>query len=111
MKPNDYRSRTAAERYDEYKRRKPEAKQERPRLTHKLKCNSAQVWSCACGYTLGDGHDKLYALCPLWKREAYNEFNISFRDHEKKKTKPSQRKAGRATRGVSQAATDLFELS
>ena len=82
-------------------------------LTHSLIYNGkTNHWQCACGYTLGDGHHALYALCPLSHRDkmvnearraatvvkgrrvarrSYTEFNITDRP--------------------SKAAGDLFELS
>lgn len=43
-------------------------KKPRPQLTHAL-LYEANRWRCKCGYVMGDGHDKLYALCPLSLRD------------------------------------------
>ena len=92
------------------------------KLTHRLVHDKeSDRWKCKCGYTLGDGHAKLYARCRLAgteAEEAYLENKISSapaakdRKHAKPKIPPkkAQRQAASRGAGVSPKALDLFSL-
>lgn len=97
-------------------------------LTHKLFCDPLTFrWSCRCGYQLGDGHDALYAQCPLAPKpapeirvaclldegdpDAYIEFDISTPTHEKKPQTVAtpKRQAGRRVARIYRKGQDLFQ--
>jgi hypothetical protein len=102
----------AQERWALHLRRKPAHAMSSP-CTHKLVCDRVTLlWSCQCGYHLGDGRRQFLAACPVNAPEALPENRLSLSTNEKaaKKTAIRKPKSGSGKRGISKAASDLFDL-
>jgi hypothetical protein len=52
-------------------------------LSHQLTLHSGR-WKCACGYTLGDGHEALYAPCPKPAYELLQNTSTGTPEQERK---------------------------
>jgi len=79
------------------------------KLTHALIYDKrADRWQCACGYTLGDGHDALYALCPMSHRD--KAVNAQKRQRGRRVARRSYTEFNITDR-PSKAAGDLFDIS